>query len=201
MIFVWSLIFLAGSGLALAEPTDRSLSLAAAMQSGYFDELDLEMYESLEERYGTGSRVIRSENVVRVGELAITAKLVVPRSTAPAASGFLAGNDPLPVRLMLDYALVSCASGCRVSLVSDVSGVPKIFEARHHYMESGGARRRPVGNAAPYKPSDRVASMILIEGKAAKRAIEQISASRRVDVFLTAAVHGSMRFTFAIGEQ
>lgn len=43
---------------------------------------------------------------------------------------------------------------------------------------------------------ERTASMIVIDGKQAPAAIQQINASRSLHIFLTTAVHGAARFRF-----
>jgi hypothetical protein len=122
--------------------------------------------------------------------------LIVPRSDAPIDAGFLDGSEPEPVRLMLDYALVSCRGGCEISVVSDAGVVGVLYEARHKTTES--ELNRPVGGpaGAHRMRRSRTASMIVIEGKQARTAIQQINASRSVHVFLTTAVHGAASFQF-----
>ena len=170
---------------------------AAALQSGYYDELDLPVYRDLEGTFGDTCRVLPSTNIVRFGNIEVRAKLVVPRSDAAVDTGFLASKAPEPVRLMLDYALVSCANGCEISVVTDAGGRGALYEARHQ-ATGEVQRRRPSGGAVSGRlvAHGRTASMIVIEDKQARAAIQQINASRSVHVFLTTAVHGAAHFEF-----
>jgi hypothetical protein len=170
---------------------------AAALQSGYYDELDLDLYRNLDSLFGESCRVVASGNFMRFGNIEVRAKLIVPRSDAAIDTGFLASSAPEPVRLMLDYALVSCANGCEISIVTDSGGPGVLYEARHEATES--RRRRAAGGAVAggrVAVRERTASMIVIEGKQARAAIRQINSSRSAHVFLTTAVHGAAQFQF-----
>jgi hypothetical protein len=118
---------------------------AAALQSGYYEELNLDLYRNLDALFGESSRVIVSGNFMRFGNIEVRAKLIVPRSDAAIGTGFLASGAPEPVRLMLDYALVSCAHGCEISIVTDSGGPGVLYEARHEATEI--RRRRAAGGA------------------------------------------------------
>ena len=177
--------------------SDEVLREAAALQSGYYDELDLPLYRDLEQSFGDTCRVIPSASVVRFGNIEVRAKLIVPRSDVAIDTGFLASSAPEPVRLMLDYALVSCANGCEISIVTDADGRGALYKARHEATEV--RRRRPAGGTSAggrVAVRERTASMIVIDGKQARAAIQQINASRSVHIFLTTAVHGAARFQF-----
>ena len=180
------------------DPASKMLSEATARQFRYYDELDLELYQDLEMAFGDSSRIIASTNVVRFGNLQVRAKLVVPRSDAPIEDGFLASSDPEPVRIMLDYALVSCGNGCSIGILTDQAASLAQYKASHattgtdsFRMRSTGFASRPRGDRA-----ERHASMILIEGKHARKAIHQLNSSRTAHIFLVTAVHGAADFQF-----
>ncbi len=169
---------------------------AAALQSGYYEELDVAVYENLEAEFGDSARVFASTNVVRFGNLEVRAKLVVPRSDEPRSTGFMASDDPQPVRVMLDYALVSCGNGCVISILSDRKGTPATYKAKHEAQER--KRKTPAGGGTGFavRRRDRTASMVVIEGKQAREVIHMINGSRTAHVFLTTAVHGAAHFEF-----
>jgi hypothetical protein len=174
-------------------PAD-ALREAAALQSGYYDELDLPVYRSLEKQFGASNRVIASTNAVRFGNLEVRAKLVLPLSVAPRSNKLMASSAPEPVRVMLDYALVSCGSGCSVSILTDRGGTPALYKAQHEATTK--RRGSPGGGGTVIRTRDRTASMVVIEGKQARKAIQQLNDSRTAHVFLTTAVHGGAHFEF-----
>lgn len=186
-----------------AEPTStdldpRVLQEVAARQYRYYDELDLARYENLNVEFGDSSRIIISSNAVRFGNLEVTAKLVVPRSDAPHSTGFLYSSAPEPVRVVLDYALVSCGSGCSVGIITDTDRTPMQYKARHETTKEKRTTRAPA--QANYNfHSERTASMVLIEGKHARKAIKQLNGSSVAHVFLVTAIHGAAHFEFDTG--
>jgi hypothetical protein len=152
----------------------------------YYDELDLKRYETLEAEFGATSRVFSSVNAVHFGQLEVRAKLVVPRSDAEVPGGFLEFSYPAPVRVMLDYALVSCRSGCRVEVLTEPGAVTDQYKAVH----DSPAHR------STYAARNTTSSMVVIKGNQAGQAIRQLNGSQRARVVLKAAVHGVASFEF-----
>ena len=194
-----SLIAIAGDEVA-PDPATRMLSEATAQQFRYYEELDVDFYQDLETAFGDSNRVIASTNVVRFGNLQVRAKLVLPRSDAPIESGFLASSDPEPVRIMLDYALVSCGSGCSIGILTDQAGSLAQYKANHAYTATKPKFRMTnsagFGSKSRRNDSERRASMIVIEGKYARKAIHQLNGSQTAHIFLVTAVHGAADFQF-----
>ena len=194
-----SLMAIAGDEVA-PDPASRMLSEATARQFRYYDELGLDFYQDLETAFGGSSRVIASTNVVRFGNLQVRAKLVVPRSDAPIETGFLASSDPEPVRIMLDYALVSCGNGCSIGILTDQAGSLAQYKANHATTETGSPRIRSMTSGFASRSrgnrAERHASMVLIEGKHARKAIQQLNGSQTAHIFLVTAVHGAADFQF-----
>ncbi len=146
-----------------------------ARHFNYYDELDLKRYDSLETEFGSCCRVFASLNAVRFGQLEVRAKLVVPRSDAPVSGGFLQFSHPAPVRVMLDYALVSCRTGCEVNVQTDPGATTDQYHAKHN----SGSR-----------------SMVLIRDKETSEAIRQLNGSERARIVLAAAAQGVAEFEF-----
>jgi hypothetical protein len=159
-----------------------------ARQFDYYDELDLKRYETLETEFGTSSRVFASVNAVRFGQLEVRAKLVVPRSDAPMSTGFFSSDSPEPIRIMLDYALVSCRHSCEVGVLTDPGPTRRQYKAWH---DSSGTTDK-----SAYAASMSTTSMILIKGKPARLAIGQLNGSQRAHIVLIAAAHGVADFEF-----
>lgn len=178
------------------EPNARVLNDSVARQFNYYDELDLEQFGALESKFGATSRVISSLNAVQFGRLEVRAKLVVPRSDEPRARGVFVSNDPEPVRVMLDYALVSCGNGCKVGVLTEGDERARQYHAAHERIKAKSQTRAPLAANKHVRRSDRVASMVVIDGDRAREAIQQINSSQRIHVFLQAAVHGFADFEF-----
>lgn len=158
-----------------ADDNSRAGNDLVARHFNYYDELDLERYESLEQEFGDSNRVFSSLNVVRFGQLEIRAKLVVPRSDADVPGGFLRLSHPAPVRVMLDYALISCRKGCEIVVQTDPGATTHRYPARH---------------------DSESRSMILIRDKETGQAIRQLNASARARIVLAAAAQGVAEFEF-----
>jgi len=141
----------------------------------YYDELDLKRYESLEQEFGDSSRVFSSLNAVRFGQLEVRAKLVVPRSDADVPGGFLRLSHPAPVRVMLDYALISCRTGCEIGVQTDPGAITHKLPARH---------------------DSRSRSMVETKYKDSGEAIRQLNASQRAHIVFAAAAQGVAEFEF-----
>jgi hypothetical protein len=152
----------------------------------YYDELDLKRYESLEAEFGASSRVFSSVNAVRFGQLEVRARLVVPRSDAKVPSGFLQPSYPASVRVMLDYALVSCRNDCKVEVLTEPDGTKGQYVASHD---------SPV-HKSTYAARSPTRSMVVIKGKQAGLAIRQLNGSHRAHIVLTAAAQGVADFEF-----
>jgi len=148
---------------------------AIAQHFDYYDELDLKRYESLEAEFGGSSRVFSSVNTVRFGQLEVRAKLVVPRSDAVVPSGFFKVSYPAPVRVMLDYALVSCRKGCKVVVLTEPGATTRRYGAGHDSQSR---------------------SMVLINEGQRGLAIQQLNGSRRAHIVLSAAAQGVAEFEF-----
>ena len=146
-----------------------------ASHFNYYDELDLKRYESLEAEFGDSCRVFSSLNAVRFGQLEVRAKLIVPRSDADAPGGFLRLSHPAPVRVMFDYALVSCRKGCEMVVQTDPGATTHKYPARH---------------------DSESRSMVLTKDKETAQAIRQLNASQRARIVLAAAAHGVAEFEF-----
>lgn len=159
-----------------------------ARQFDYFDELDLKRHESLEAEFGASCRVLSSTNAVRFGPLEVRVKLVLPRSDAPRKTGLFASNDPERVRVMLDYALVSCRNGCEVGVLTEPGATTRQYKANHDWVGSFGK--------SPYAAKATTRSMAVIEGKQARLAIQQLNGSRQAHIVVITAVHGVADFEF-----
>lgn len=146
-----------------------------ARHFNYYDELDVKRYESLEAEFGDSSRVFPSLNAVRFGQLEVRAKLVVPRSDAVVPGGFLKFSHPAPVRVMLDYALVSCRTGCELPIQTDPGATTHQYPARH---------------------DSKSRSMVLIKDSETGQAIRQLNGSQRARIVLAAAAQGVAEFEF-----
>ena len=159
-----------------------------AMQFDYYDELDLKRYASLEREFGVSNRVFESVKPVRFGQLDVRAKLIIPRSDAPVKRRFHLGSEPEPVRVMLDYALVSCRNGCEVGVLTEPGATASQFKASHDSTDTF--------TRSPYAARNTTRSMVLIEGKRARLAIRQLNGSQRAHIALVTAVHGAANFEF-----
>ena len=140
-----------------------------------FRQPDLKRYESLEAEFGDSCRVFSDLNAVRFGQLEVRAKLIVPRSDADAPGGFLRLSHPAPVRVMFDYALVSCRKGCEMVVQTDPGATTHKYPARH---------------------DSESRSMVLTKDKETAQAIRQLNASQRARIVLAAAAHGVAEFEF-----
>jgi len=158
-----------------ADGNSPAQNVMIAKHLNYYDELDLKRYESLEAEFGGSSRVFSSVNAVRFGQLEVHAKLVVPRSDAVLPGGFLQRSYPAPVRIMLDYALVSCRTGCEVEVLTE----PDATTRQHSAFHDSQSR-----------------SMIVIKAKQAGLAIRQLNGSQRAHIVLAAAAQGVADFEF-----
>lgn len=173
---------------------DNTLSPAAlrelaAVHSGYYDELDLALFDTLESGFTESSQVFKSKNTVRLGNLDVSAKIVVPAAVDSEEERSLFHTGQEPVRIMLDYALVSCRHGCTVGLLNLADNTLLTYSASHRMVRTKRGQKRTLR---------RTASMVLIEGDQAREAVKQLGHGGPMKLFLTTAIYGPAEFQFEI---